>query len=158
MSTMIPWRTRFSPLSRLAPWSDIENLQDRVDRLMGRKGLFSEELAEWSPAIDLEEKEKEFVMTGEFPGMTEKDITVDVEQNTLTLKGEKRSEREEKNEKNGRWHLIERSWGSFERSFTLPSGVDAPKIKAEFTNGVLTIHLPKREASTARRIPINGSK
>jgi HSP20 family protein len=88
--------------------------------------------------------------------MSEKDVTVDVEGNTLTLKGEKKTEREEKKEKNGRWHLVERAWGSFERSFTLPSSVDPQKIKADFENGLLTVHLPKRETSTARRVPISG--
>jgi HSP20 family protein len=157
MSTLIPWRARLSMIPRLAPWSDIDTLQDRLDRIRGRiPGVFPEETTEWLPAVDLEEKDEEFLLTAEFPGMNEKDVTVDVEGNTLTLKGEKKTEREEKKEKNGRWHLVERAWGSFERSFTLPSSVDTQKIKAEFKNGLLTVHLPKRETSTARRVPISG--
>jgi HSP20 family protein len=153
MSTMIPWRTRFQ---RLAPWSDFESLQDRLDRIWGRvPGVFPEETMEWLPAVDLQEKDDEFLLTAEFPGMDEKDVAVDVEGNTLTLKGEKKTEREEK-KKNGRWHLVERAWGSFERSLTLPISVDSQRIKAEFKNGLLTVHLPKRETSTARRVPISG--
>lgn len=159
MSTLIPWRTRYA--SRLSPWSDLDTLQERIDRIISRAApdLFAENPMEWAPAIDLEEKENEFVMTAEFPGMTEKDVTVDIEQNTLTLKGEKKSERkEEKKEKNGRWHIVERSWGAFERSFTLPGTVDATRIKAGMENGVLTIHMPKRTSSAARRVPIGGSE
>jgi HSP20 family protein len=142
---------------RLTPWADLDAFQDRIDRLMGRLPALPSVEAEitWAPAIDVQEKENEFVMTAELPGMSQKDVTVDVEQNTLTIKGEKNAEREEKKEKNGRWHLIERSWGSFERSFTLPRNVDAGKVKAGFENGLLTIHLPKREPSDARRVPIN---
>lgn len=159
MSTLIPRRTRFSTIPRLVPLSDIETMQDRLDRMWGRiPGVLAEETAEWLPAVDLEEKENEFLLTAELPGMSEKDVKVDVEGNTLTLRGEKQTEREEKNEKEGRWHLVERAWGSFERSFTLPSTVDSQKIEAEFKNGLLTVHLPKRATSTARRVPIHGNK
>lgn len=156
MSTLIPWRSRYA--SRLSPWSDFDALQERVERMMGRAmpDFLSQDALPWAPVIDLEEKDEEFVMTAEFPGMTEKDVTVDVEQNTLTLKGEKKSERKEKGD-NGRWHIVERSWGAFERSFTLPGTVDAAGIKAGMENGVLTVHMPKRASSAARRIPIGGS-
>jgi HSP20 family protein len=159
MSTLAPWRPRLSPFTRLSPWFDIDDLQQRLDRAFGRPfpGL-SEEPVEWLPAIDLKEAEDEFILSGEFPGMTEKDINVDIEQNTLTLRGEKKSEREEEKEDGGRWHLIERSYGSFRRSFTLPGSVDAAKIKAQFENGVLTVHMPKRKESSARHIAINGGK
>jgi HSP20 family protein len=157
MTTLIPRRNRLTPLARLTPWADFEAFQDRIDRLMGRPSApaASEDEFSWTPAIDVQEKDGEFLMTAELPGMTEKDVTVDVEQNTLTIKGEKKAEREETKEKNGRWHLVERSWGSFERSFTLPGNVDAGKVKAGFENGILTIHLPKREPSDTRRVPIN---
>lgn len=158
MSTLIPRRTRLAPLPRSTPWADFESWQDRLERLIGGAGFPPvADVTTWTPAIDVEEKESEFVLTAECPGMKEKDIAVDVEQNTLTIKGEKQSEREEKKEKNGRWHLVERSWGSFERSFTLPSNADTSRAKASFENGVLTIRLPKREPSTARRVPIKGS-
>jgi HSP20 family protein len=156
MSTLTPWRARLAP--RLAPWSSFDTLQDRIDRIFGRAGpdFLPEDPMAWVPAIDLEEKDEEFVMTAEFPGMSEKDVTVDIEQSTLTLKGEKKSERKEE-KKNGRWYLVERAWGAFERSFTLPSSVDPARVKAKMENGVLTIHMPKRASSAARRIPIGGT-
>jgi HSP20 family protein len=158
MTTLTAHKSRLAPLARLTPWADFDAFQDRIDRLMRRWPALPDldEEITWAPAVDLQEKEDEFVMTAELPGMTDKDVTVEAEQNTLTIKGEKKTEREEKKEKNGRWHLVERSWGSFERSFTLPGNIDTGKIKAGFEAGLLTIHLPKREPSTARRVPING--
>ena len=153
MRSITPWRSRYSPISRQTPWSDLE---DRLDRLFGRPfGSQAEEPMQWMPDIDLQENDDEFTLTGEFPGMSEDDIEVDVEQNTLTIRGEKRSERE-RGKEGGRWHLIERSYGSFQRSFTLPGSVDPSQVKAEFENGVLTVHLPKRHESLARRISIKG--
>jgi HSP20 family protein len=136
----------------------VNDFQHRLDRAFGRSfPALSEEPMQWLPAIDLKELEGEFILTGEFPGMSERDIGVDIEQNTLTLRGEKKAEREE--EKNGgRWHLIERSFGSFQRSFTLPSSVDASRIRAQFEDGVLTVHMPKRKESSARRIAISAEK
>jgi HSP20 family protein len=154
MSTLAPWRPRFTSFARLSPWTDLE---DRMERIFGSSfPALGEQPMEWLPAIDLKEGDDEFVLTGEFPGMNENDIHVDIEQNTLTLKGEKKSEREEEKEKDGRWHLIERSYGSFVRSFTLPASVDAAKIKANFDKGVLTVRMPKRKESTAKRIAINA--
>lgn len=159
MSTLAPWRPRLSPFARISPWFDADDLQHRLDRAFGRPfPNLTEEPMRWLPAIDLKELEGEFVLTGEFPGMSEEDINVDIEQNTLTLRGEKRSEREEEKENGGRWHLIERSYGSFRRSFTLPSSVDASSIKARFESGVLTVHMPKRKESSARRIAISADK
>jgi HSP20 family protein len=153
MNALTPWRTR------IAPWQDLDTLQSRLDRLFGRFPAFtSEEPAEWIPAVNLEEKDNELVLTAELPGMKEKDVELEIEENVLTLRGEKRTEREEKKEKNGRWHVIERSHGEFLRSFTLPPSVDASKAKANFGDGVLTIHIPKRAESTARKIAIGPSK
>jgi HSP20 family protein len=136
----------------------MENLQDRFDRMFGSFPALAEQPSEWWPAVDLKEAEGEFVLTGEFPGLTEKDLKVEIEQNVLTLKGEKKSEHEETKEKNGRWHLIERSYGSFQRSFTLPGNVDASRIDAKFENGVLTVHMPKRQEAAARQIAITANK
>lgn len=92
------------------------------------------------PAVDYTEDDKAFHITAELPGMSEKDIEVSVSGDTLTIKGEKRSEKEEK-AKN--YYLSERSYGSFQRSFSLPDGVDRNKIEASFASGVLTLSLPK---------------
>jgi HSP20 family protein len=155
MNAIAPWRAR--TFARNWPWIEMESLQDRLDRLFGSSfPALAEQPSEWLPSVDLKEEDGEFVLTGEFPGLTEDDIKVEIEQNVLTLKGEKKSEREETQEKNGRWHLIERSYGSFQRSFTLPGNVDASKIDAKFENGVLTVHMPKRKETAARQIAVTG--
>jgi HSP20 family protein len=93
-----------------------------------------------APAVDIAEDDTSFKLTAELPGMSEKDIEVAVSGDMLTIKGEKRQETE-KTEKN--YHLTERAWGTFQRSFMLPTGVDRDKIAAEFAKGVLTLTLPK---------------
>ena len=105
------------------------------------------------PSIDVRETETEFVVEAELPGMDEKDVSVILNNGVLTLKGEKKSEREEKKDD---YHLTERSYGSFQRSFQVAKTIDADKVKAGFENGVLKVTLPKRpEAVKAeKRIPI----
>lgn len=88
--------------------------------------------------------------------MSDKDIEIDVEDDVLTLRGGKRTGREEERTDGGRWHLVERSHGAFQRAFTLPRSVDPASIEAQFENGVLTIHLPKRQESKGRRISIGA--
>jgi HSP20 family protein len=145
---------------RLSPWQELETLQERLERILGGTWpTFTDGGAgEWTPAVDFKETDKEFVLTAELPGMAENDVDVEVEQNILTIKGEKRTEREEKKEKDGQYHLVERSYGFFQRAFTLPPAVDAAKIQADFSNGVLTVRLPKRQESTARRIAVGSKK
>lgn len=92
------------------------------------------------PAVDVTEDDKAYKIAAELPGLEEKDIDVTVTDGVLTLKGEKRQEKEEKNKN---WYLSERAYGSFQRSFELPQGVDRDKIAAEFAKGVLTVTLPK---------------
>jgi len=93
------------------------------------------------PAVDISETNEEFLCVADLPGMTAKDVRVSFEDGALTIKGEKKVEREEKDGK--KFYTFERSFGSFERSFSFPSGVEADKVKAEFKDGVLTVHLPK---------------
>jgi HSP20 family protein len=107
------------------------------------------------PAVEVSEADGEFVCTVELPGLTEKDVNVAIEGNTLTIKGEKREESE--SDKNGkRYHVWERTYGAFERAFSFPADVDAKKVTADFNNGVLTVRLPKTEIAKAgsRAIPI----
>ncbi|MFM1815543.1 MAG: hypothetical protein RLZ98_2238 [Pseudomonadota bacterium] len=106
------------------------------------------------PNIDVRETETEFVVEAELPGMDEKDVSVTLNNGILTLKGEKKSEREEKKDD---YHLTERSYGSFQRSFKIEDTIDADKVKAAFEKGVLKVTLPKRpEAVKAeKRIPID---
>jgi HSP20 family protein len=140
--------------NRLFRTPEPEMLPDAVSHFLGRDfpPLFTDARAVWSPAVNLRETETEFVLSAELPGMTVDDIEVEVQDHVLTITGEKSTERTE--EKKGRYHLEERSHGRFERSFTLPRKVDSDAIAADFRDGVLMVHLPKRERSSGRRVEI----
>ena len=105
------------------------------------------------PAAEITETPDEFTLTAETPGMTKKDLQVSFEKGVLTIRGEK-EEKQEKKER--RYHLVERAYGSFQRSFNFPGSVDGAKVKATFADGVLTVHLPKNEEgkTTGRQIEI----
>jgi HSP20 family protein len=105
----------------------------------------------WAPAVDISETDDKYVITAEVPGTTKDDVHVEVQDNVMTIRGEKRSEREEKKEKS-RW--VERCYGSFSRSFTLPANAAADRVNASFKDGVLTIELPKLEAAKPKVIPV----
>jgi HSP20 family protein len=108
---------------------------------------------EWMPAVELVEEDGEYVLSAELPGLSKDDVDVSVDDSVLTIKGEKKSEREEKR---GRTHIRERRYGAFERSFTLPRNVAADKIRAEVKDGIIEVHLPKGEESKARHIEVAG--
>jgi HSP20 family protein len=131
-------------------------LQDRMNRLFddaGRGWRADEPAATtvWSPAVDIFETEGEIVVKAELPGMTREGITLHLEKNVLTLKGERRFEKETKDEN---YHRIERSYGGFSRSFSIPATVDEEKIRADYKDGVLKIVLPKKEQVKAKQIRI----
>ena len=134
------------------------SLQDQVNRLFedtltrGRSG--QAELATWAPAVDIYETESELVVKADLPDLQEKDIDVRVENNTLTIRGERKFEKGV-NEDN--YLRIERSYGSFTRSFSLPNTVSSENIRAEYRNGVLTLHMAKREESKPKQIKITVS-
>jgi HSP20 family protein len=107
-----------------------------------------------SPAVDIMEDGETFKLSAELPGMSEKDVQVSVSGDTLTIKGEKRQEREEKDKNN---HLTERSYGEFQRSFVLPEGMDREKISAAFANGVLTVTLPKTAQTAPKKIEVKSA-
>ena len=122
----------------LVPWRDF----DRVfDRFFTAPWPETNSVATWSPAVDIEETDKEIILTADLPDVAEKDLDVKVEEDVLTLKAERKFEKESK-EKN--FHRLERAYGSFHRSFGLPEGVDVDKIKAKYDKGVLRVTLPKR--------------
>jgi HSP20 family protein len=108
-------------------------------------------VAPLSPAVDLSEDEKSYLVSAELPGVRREDVTVELHEDVLTIRGEKRSEREEKKDRS---HWVERSYGSFSRSFTLPPNAVADELKASFKDGVLSIEIPKKEAVKARQILI----
>jgi HSP20 family protein len=142
---------------------DIDLLQANMRRILQNQpatgesaGTMSQALA-WTPAVEISETNDELVITAELPGIDADEVHVVVDDDTLTIRGEKRSERVEGDD-NTQYYLVERSYGSFQRSFTLPSTVDPESIVAEFNNGVLTIHLKKMDAerTRGREIPISA--
>ena len=142
-------------IARFDPFRDLAVLHDRVNRLFGDAYGPREEgvLSNWVPAVDVFENErKELVLKAELPDVKKEDVSVTVENNTLTLSGERKFEAEVKKD---HYHRLERSFGSFSRSFSLPATVDSAKIAAEFKNGVLTIRLPFREEAKPRSIAID---
>lgn len=106
----------------------------------------------WTPAVDIYETESNLVLKSELPGIDPKDVEVRIENGTLYLKGERKQESDVKDEN---YHRIERSYGSFTRTFSLPSSVDVDNVKAEFKDGVLTLTLAKREAAKPKTVKIN---
>jgi len=143
------------------PWRDFGTLQDRINRLFDQtlrtfypEGEEELERGTWAPAVDIHETEDSFVVKADLPGMNKDDIQVDLKDSTLTLKGEKRFE--DKVSKDN-YIRIERAYGTFTRSFTLPQNVDADKIKAKYKDGVLEIILPKKEEAKAKQIKVEVS-
>ena len=109
----------------------------------------------WVPAMDLVEAEDHFVLKADLPGLSEDDVAIEVQDNVLTISGSRQAEHERK-EKG--WYRLERSYGQFSRSLTLPDGVDADKVEANFDRGVLEVRVPKPEERKPRRISIGGSE
>ena len=112
------------------------------------------EVQRWVPAMDLVEAEDHFVLKADLPGLGEDDVAIEVQDNVLTINGSREAEHEQK-EKG--WYRLERSYGSFSRSLTLPDGVDADKVEANFDKGVLEVRIPKPEERKPRRISIGGN-
>jgi HSP20 family protein len=141
-------------IMRWRPWGDMVNMQDEMNRLfddfIGRAPLRGVE-GRWVPAVDISENEDSLFVDVEIPGMKKEDIKVSLEHNVLSLKGEKKQEKEVKEENYHRW---ERRYGSFARSFELPMPVQADKIKAAYKHGVLHVELPKAEEVKPKEIPI----
>ena len=107
--------------------------------------------ADWLPAVDIEETDKEYLVKTEIPEVKKEDVKVLVEDGTLTIRGERRQEKEEKKT---RFHRVERSYGTFFRSFTLPVDADEEKVSAEFVDGMLKVHLPKSENAKPKTVEI----
>jgi len=141
----------------LTPWTGIATLRQEMDRLFDRFfEPWREEfpaLGEWGPQLDVSETKDALVVKAEVPGLDPKEIQILLEEQLLTIKGEKRQEKEEKDE---RYHRVERSYGAFARAIRLPVTVDAEKVTATFKNGLLTIKLPKTPAAKGTPIPIKA--
>jgi HSP20 family protein len=145
-------------LTRWDPFKEMDDLQNRFGKLFGlapaRPAAGGQELmtlAEWAPSVDISEDNKEWLVKADLPEVKKEDVKVTVENGVLTLSGERRFEKEEKDKK---YHRLERSYGSFSRSFTLPEGADGTKVGAEFKEGVLKVHLPKTEKAKAKAVEV----
>lgn len=145
----------------MTPRSLIDELPERM-RQMFEGTLPLESMAEpigWMPAMEIVEKDGALLATAELPGIDPKDVEVNLENGVLTVRGEKKEEKEEGGP-DAKFHMWERRYGSFTRSFALPTEVDAAKVTAEFENGVLKVHLPKSEKAKVqgKKIPITTRK
>lgn len=140
---------------RVDPFREFAEMQDRMNRLFGNIYLRDEDTGfrgSWVPAVDIFETDShDLVVRAELPGLNRDDIEVLVENGTLVLKGEKKFDSEIKEEQ---YRRIERTYGTFHRSFTLPNSVDTSKVSADFKNGVLTVKLPFREEAKPRTINV----
>ena len=145
---------------RWEPFRDLMSLQERMNRLFdesyrGTRTGNSDEWAlggSWAPAVDIYEQDGNIVMKAELPGVDPKAVDIRLENNTLTLRGERHIDKDVKQDN---YHRVERAYGAFSRSFTLPTVVDQGNIKAEYKDGVLKLTLPKREEAKPRQIQIN---
>ena len=145
-------------LTRWDPFKELDELQNRLSMLFGRapvrKDAGREEamtLAEWAPLVDIIEEEKEYRIKAELPEVNKSDVKVTVQDDVLTIAGERTFEKEETGRK---YHRVERAYGSFARSFTLPEDADAAKVSADFKDGVLIVHLPKSEKARPKSIEV----
>ncbi len=147
MSSLIPWRGEMDRLR-----SEMERLYDRFFDLRPIRRFTDD--GEWMTSVDVSETAKEIIVNAEIPGVEAKDIDVNLAGNVLTIKGERKREHEEKEEN---LHRVERSYGSFYRSLSLPSEVDADKIKASYKKGVLRVTMPKTKRAAGKKVEIATS-
>jgi HSP20 family protein len=142
---------------RWDPFRNLSGLQEQVNRLFDSsfRGQTDESaLTAWAPSVDIYETENELVLKADLPDVAEKDIDIHVENNMLTVRGERKFEEKVKEEN---YLRVERAYGSFSRSFSLPNSVDTEAIKAEYKNGVLTVVMPKRAESKPKQVKITTS-
>jgi HSP20 family protein len=146
-------------LARWTPAGNLQSFQDEMNRIFNQffRGGNGEEVdwgvRTWTPPVDIYETNDALVIKAELPGVSKDDVSIEVHQNTLILRGQRQHEAEVKEE---HYHRAERAYGTFQRSFVLPAMVDQNKVQATFKDGVLELHLPKSEAAKPRRIAINS--
>jgi len=144
-------------LTKYEPFRELRGLHDEMNQLFSGfgKGFDANEFARgaWAPSVDIFEDQEKLIVEAELPGMHREDFELSVENNVLTLKGERKFEKKDERDN---YHRVERQYGSFVRQFTLPQTVTAEGATADFENGVLRVALPKREETKARKIEITG--
>jgi len=140
------------------PFRELRSLQDEVNRVfsssMNRSGETGLGRGAWNPSVDIFENKDQIVLEAELPGISPDDVNISIENNVLTIHGERNFEKKDESDN---FHRVERSYGSFTRSFTLPPTVSSENVNANFDNGVLRLELAKREEAKPRRIEIKAS-
>jgi HSP20 family protein len=143
-------------LIRWDPFRELETISTRLNQMFGsespRGSGLTEGFADWSPAIDVQETDKEYLLKADLPEVKKEDVKVCVQDGVLSVEGERRQEKEEKDKK---FHRVERSFGRFVRRITVPTDVDQKNLRAEFKDGVLNVHLPKSASATPRSIDVH---
>lgn len=148
--------TRWDPF-RWDPFKELEDISERFNRFFGRlparreSGREAMTVADWIPTVDITEDDKEYLIKAEIPEVEKRDVKVTVQDGVLTIQGERKQEKEEKGR---RYHRVERSYGTFVRSFSLPEDATDANIKAEFREGMLFVHLPKSERARPKAIEV----
>jgi HSP20 family protein len=148
-------------LTRWDPFKEMEETQNRLARIFGlapariaNGDKESMTITQWAPSVDIIEDDKEWLVKADLPEVKKEDVKVTVENGVLTITGERKFEKEEKDKK---YHRIERSYGNFLRSFALPDAADGSKVNAEFKDGVLKVHLPKSEKAKPKAVEVKVS-
>ncbi len=143
-------------LTRWDPWRELSRVQDEMSRLFGdeHSPLRTGESVGWTPKVDIFEDEEGVSLRFELAGVEPKDVDIRFENGVLTLRGERKLEKEDKRDN---YHRVELSYGTFTRTFSLPGTIDAERIKAESKNGVLTVHLPKKPEAKPKSIQVKVS-
>ncbi|MFZ2301063.1 MAG: Hsp20/alpha crystallin family protein [Gallionella sp.] len=142
------------------PFGELEDISSRLNRIFGRVTTRSEPdremlaTADWMPSVDISETDTAYLVKGEIPGVKKEDVRVTIQDGMLTIQGERKQEKEEKGKK---FHRIERSYGSFVRSFRLPDDTDENKVKAEFKDGMINVTLPKSAKAKAKAVEVSVS-
>ena len=145
---------------RWDPFRELEDMSDRLNRMFGRSPLARESgkdamiAFDWAPSVDISENNEEFVIKAELPGVNKDDVKVAVQDGIVRIEGERKQEKEEKDKK---FHRIERSYGSFLRTFSLPTNIDEAKIQAQFKDGLLNVRLPKSPTAKPKSIEVKVS-
>lgn len=151
---------RLDPFRRIRRWEplqELEEMSEKMNRFLGQVGLAGNgekealTMVDWAPSVDISETEKEYLIKAELPEVKKEEVKVSVQERLLTIQGERKQEKEEKGKK---FHRIERSYGSFMRSFSIPDDADETAVSAEFKDGVLSVHLGKSEKAKAKSVEV----
>ena len=155
--------TKWSPFAKWDPFKDMEEITNRLAPWLGRETLRGNSqnenmtVTEWMPPVDIAEDEKEYLITAELPEVKKEDVKVTVDNGRLVISGERKFEREEK-EKDRKYHRIERSYGTFIRSFAFPDTATSENVVAEFKDGLLKVRIPKSEKMRPKSVTVTDRK